>query len=276
MSRKGKYKCARIEERKKGCVEMGMLEGKVAIVTGGSSGIGRATALAFSNEGAKVTIADVNDEGGKGTVEIIRKSGGFAFFAHTDVSKSAEVEKMVDMTVEQYGRLDCAFNNAGISGEIAAITECTEENWDRVNNVNLKGVWLCMKYEIPAMIKQGGGAIVNTSSNNGLVAGPPGAPAYVASKHGLIGITKNAAKAYRKAGIRINAVCPGMIRTSMVYDAIERGGEAVRARVEAMEEDGLLGEPEYIANAVVWMCSDYASFITGQSLLIDGGSLVSK
>jgi len=255
---------------------MGMLEGKVAIVTGGASGIGRATALAFSNEGAKVAVADVNDEGGEETVEMIRNSGGSAFFVHADVSKSAEVEKMVDKTVETYGRLDCAFNNAGIAGEWAPITECTEENWDRVNRVNLKGVWLCMKYEIPVMIKQGGGAIVNTSSIHGLMAGQPPTPAYVASKHGIIGITRNAAKVYRRAGIRVNAVCPGTIRTPMVYRAVERGSEALVKMVETLEEDGLVGDPEDIANAVVWLCSEYASFITGQSLLIDGGSLVSK
>lgn len=251
---------------------MGMLEGKVAIVTGGSSGIGRATALAFSNEGAKVTVADVNDEGGEETGEIIRNSGGSAFFVHTDVSKSVEVENMVSKTIDKYGRLDYAFNNAGITGEMAAITECTEENWDRVNGVNLKGVWLCMKYEIPAMIKHGGGAIVNTSSNIGLGAGAPGFPAYVASKHGIIGITKNAAKVYRKAGIRVNAVCPGTIRTPMIYDVIERGGEAMLKRVKAMEEDGRVGEPEDVANAVIWFCSEYASHISGNYLLIDGGS----
>ena len=208
-----------------------MLEGKVAIVTGGSSGIGRAAALAFSNEGAKVAVADVNDEGGEETVEMIRNSGGSAFFVHTDVSKSVEVQNMVDKTVEKYGRLDCAFNNAGIAGEMAPITECTEENWDRVNRVNLKGVWLCMKYEIPVMTKQGGGAIVNTSSIHGLTAGQPVNPAYVASKHGIIGITKNAAKTYRKDGIRVNAVCPGAIRTSMIYGVLERGG----ARAETVQ-----------------------------------------
>jgi NAD(P)-dependent dehydrogenase (short-subunit alcohol dehydrogenase family) len=268
------------EERKRDCVEMVMLEGKVAIVTGGSSGIGRATALAFSNEGAKVAVADINDEGGEETVEMIRNSGGSAIYIHTDVSMSTEVEKMVSKTVETYGRLDCAFNNAGITTETAAITECTEENWDRVNRVNLKGVWLCMKYEIPAMIKQSGGAIVNTSSIHGLTAGTPGGPAYVASKHGIIGITKNTAMTYRKAGIRVNAVCPGAIRTPILYGAIERaierGDEALVKMVEAMEEDGLVGDPEYIANAVVWLCSEYASFITGQSLVIDGGYLISK
>ncbi len=256
-------------------MEMGMLEGKVAIVTGGSSGIGRATAIAFSNEGAKVAVADVNDEGGEETVEIIRNSGGSAFFVHTDVSKSVEVENMVSKTVEKYGKLDYAFNNAGIIGEIAPITECTEENWDRVNSVNLKGVWLCMKYEIPAMIKQGGGSIVNTSSIEGLGAGSRSLPAYVASKHGIIGITQNAAKVYRKAGIRVNAVCPGAIRTPLLIESVERFGEAAVKKLEAREKDGLLGEPGDIANAVVWLCSEYASFITGQSILIDGGRKIS-
>jgi len=254
---------------------MGILEGKVAIVTGGASGIGRATALAFSNEGAKVAVADVNDEGGEETVEMIINSGGSAFFVHTDVSKSAEVENMVDKTVEKYGRLDCAFNNAGIAGEMAPTTECTEENWDRMTSVHLRGVWLCMKYEIPAMIKQGGGAIVNMSSVEGLGAGTPLAPAYVASKHGIIGITKNTARAYRKAGIRVNAVCPGAIRTPFLYSAAEKIGEAVVKMIEAREKDGLLGEPKDVANAVVWLCSEYASFITGHPLVIDGGTKIS-
>jgi len=248
---------------------MNRLDGKIALVTGGSSGIGRAAALAFAREGAKVVIADILIEGSEETVQIIEKSGGQAIFFRTDVSKSAEVEALIKKTAETCGRLDCAFNNAGIGGGRAATAECTEEEWDRVMNINLKGVWLCMKYEIQRMLEQGGGAIVNTASVAGLV-GFQNTPAYVASKHGVVGLTKAAALEYATFGIRINAVCPGVIRTPMIDRVV-----AARPKMEevytAMHPVGRLGEPEEIAEAVVWLCSDAASFVTGHAMVVDGG-----
>ena len=244
------------------------LEGRVALVTGGSSGIGRATALAFSWEGAKVVVSDVDVEGGDETVRMIKEAGGEALFVRTDVSKVAEVEAMVNRTVEAYGRLDCAFNNAGVEGDLGPTADCSEENWNRVISVNLTGVWLCMKYEIPQMIKQGGGAIVNTSSSTGLLAAP-GLPAYSASKHGVIGLTKSAALECAKAGIRINVVCPANIHTPMV-ERIVRAYPEAEARVSSIPV-GRMGTPEEVAEAVVWLCSDAASFVTAHTMLVDGG-----
>lgn len=244
-------------------------EEKVALVTGAASGIGRATALAFSREGAKVVVADVQVEGGQETVSMIEKAGGEAIFVKTDVSKSSEVEAMVKKTIEAYGRLDYAYNNAGIEGDTAPTADCTEDNWDRTININLKGVWLGMKYEIPEMLKQGKGAIVNCSSVAGLV-GFLGIPAYTASKHGILGLTKTAALEYAKTGLRINAVCPGVIRTPMI-ERFTRGDDQAEAQLTAMEPIGRVGEPEEIASAVVWLCSDAASFVTGHSMVVDGG-----
>jgi NAD(P)-dependent dehydrogenase (short-subunit alcohol dehydrogenase family) len=248
---------------------MKRLDGKIALVTGGSSGIGRAAALAFAREGATVVIADVLIEGSEETVQMIEKSEGQAIFFRTDVSKSDEVEALIKKTAKTYGRLDCAFNNAGIGGGRAATAECTEEEWDRIININLKGVWLCMKYEIPQMLKQGGGAIVNTASVAGLV-GFKGTPAYVASKHGVVGLTKAAALEYATSGIRINAVCPGVIRTPMI-DRIVAARPQMEKVYTAMHPVGRLGEPEEIAEAVVWLCSDAASFVTGHAMVVDGG-----
>jgi len=248
---------------------MKRLDGKIALVTGGSSGIGRAAALAFAREGAKVVIADVLIEGSEETVQIIEKSGGQAIFFKTDVSKSDEVEALIKKTAETCGRLDCAFNNAGVGGGRAATAKCTEEEWDRVIEINLKGVWLCMKYEIQQMLKQGGGAIVNTASVAGLV-GFQGTPAYVASKHGVVGLTKAAALEYANSGIRINAVCPGVIRTPMI-DRIVAARPQMEEVYTAMHPVGRLGEPEEIAEAVVWLCSDAASFVTGHAMVVDGG-----
>lgn len=245
------------------------LEGKVALVTGGGSGIGRATALVFAREGAKVVVADVLTEGGEGTVSRIRESGGKAIFVRTDVSKVGEVIALIDNVVTIYGRLDCACNNAGIEGTIAQTADCTEENWDRVIDINLKGVWLCMKYEIPEMLKQGSGAIVNTASIAGLI-GFQGLPAYCASKGGIIQLTKTAALEYATKGIRINAVCPGVIRTPMV-ERVTGGKPELEAQFTALEPVGRMGAPGEVAEAVVWLCSDAASFVTGHPLVVDGG-----
>ena len=242
-------------------------EGKVALVTGAASGIGRASALAFAREGATTVVADVLVEGGEETVRIIKEAGGDALFVTTDVSKAAEVKVLIQKTVETYGRLDYAHNNAGIAGAEAPTAECTEENWDHTIAINLKGVWLCMKYEIPQMLKQGGGAIVNPASTAGLV-GLEGSPAYCASKGGVIQLTRAAALDYAKAGIRVNAVCPGVIRTPMVESLV---GTEAEAGLIAMEPIGRMGKPEEVAEAVVWLCSDAASFVTGNAMPVDGG-----
>lgn len=242
-------------------------DGKVAVVTGGGSGIGRAIALAFAREGARVGVADVAVQGGEGTVQEIRAMGGEALFIQTDVSNSADVERMVRTVVETYGRLDYAANNAGIEGTSAPTADCTEENWDRVIGTNLKGAWLCMKYEIPQILKQGGGAIVNIASIAGLV-GFPGLPAYCASKGGLVQLTRTAALEYAKAGIRVNAVCPGPIRTPMLERYISTQPEMEAALGGPM---GRIGSPEEIADAVLWLCSDSASFVNGHLLVVDGG-----
>jgi len=247
----------------------GWLAGKVALVTGAGSGIGRASALAFSREGAKVIVADVVVEGGEETVSLIKKTGGEALFVRADVSKATEVATLISTAVATYGRLDCAHNNAGIEGTAATTVECTEESWDHIITINLKGVWLCMKYEIPQMLKQGAGAIVNTSSGAGLI-GLPRSGAYVASKHGVVGLTKTAALEYAKVGIRVNAVCPGPIDTPMMQRIGGRRPQIVE-RMAAAGPMRQLGKPEEIAEAVVWLCSDAASFVTGHALPVDGG-----
>lgn len=249
---------------------MRLLENKVALVTGGSSGIGRATALAFAREGAKVVVADINVEGGKETVKMLKKIGGDSIFAKTDVSRAVEVEAMVNKAVATYGRLDCAFNNAGIGPSRNLMADCTEEDWDRTIGINLKGVWLCMKYEIPQMLRQGKGAIVNTASAAGLVAYDDRFSIYIASKHGVVGLTKAATLDYASAGIRVNAVCPGSILTPLVTDVFDSHPER-KKQVVAAHPIGRLGMPEEVAEAVVWLCSDAASFVTGHALSIDGG-----
>lgn len=242
-------------------------ENKVAIVTGGSFGIGRAAAIAFAKRGAKVVIADCVED--TETLKNIRSFGGDAIFIKCDVSRDEDVKQLVEKTVSHYGRLDFAFNNAGIEGSSAPTHECTNENWDRTIGINLKGVWLCMKYEIQQMLKQGKGAIVNNASIAGLV-GFQNIPAYVASKHGVIGLTKNAALEYAKLGIRVNVVCPGVIKTPMI-DRFTGKDKQVEKQFESMEPVGRLGQPEEVAEAVIWLCSDASSFITGDSIPVDGG-----
>ena len=249
----------------------GSLDGKTALVTGGGSGIGRAASLAYAKEGARVVVADVNVEGGEETVQMIKEAGGEAILVHADVSKPEDTKAMVDQAVEAFGSLDCAFNNAGIGGgrDRLLTADYLEEDWDRVISINLKGVWLCMKAEIPQMLKQGGGAIVNTASIAGLV-GLTGTIAYVAAKHGVTGLTKAAAMEYAKSGIRVNAVCPGYIHTPLVQRTFD-ANEGYEERVAARHPIGRLGEPEEIAQAVVWLSSDAASFVTGHNMPVDGG-----
>lgn len=242
-------------------------QGKIAIVTGGSFGIGRAAAIAFAERGAKVVIADWVED--NETLNAIKSEGGDAIFIKCDVSSEESVRTMVDKTIAQYGRLDYAFNNAGIEGISAPTHECTNENWDKTIGINLKGVWLCMKHEIPHMMKQGKGAIVNNASIAGLV-GFVNIPAYVASKHGILGLTKNAALEYAKFGIRVNAVCPGVIKTAMI-DRFTGKDKVVEKQFESMEPIGRMGQPEEVAQAVIWLCSDAASFVTAHPMVVDGG-----
>ena len=246
----------------------GTLDGKVALVTGAASGIGRATALTFAREGAKLVIADMNEDGGQQTVHMITENGGEATFVQVDVSNATEVQTMISKAVDTYGRLDCAHNNAGVGGNRTTLTDCSEDDWHRIISINLTGVWLCMKYEIPEMLKNGGGAIVNTASIMGLVAGS--SPAYAASKHGVVGLTKSAALAYAQSGVRVNAVCPGFIRTPMVEEAPWYNEES-EADLIGRHPIGRLGKPDDIAETVVWLCSDAASFVTGHAMPVDGG-----
>jgi NAD(P)-dependent dehydrogenase (short-subunit alcohol dehydrogenase family) len=247
----------------------GLVHGKIVLVTGGGSGIGRATALRLAQEGSTVMIADYIQEGGERTVKMIKDNGGAASFVQADVSISAQVEAMVTRTIETYGRIDGAFNNAGIEGRMATTAETSEENFDRTIAINLKGVWLCLKYEIPQMLKQGGGSIVNTASVAGLV-GFERLPAYNASKHGVVGLTRTAALEYAANNIRVNCVCPGVIRTPMVERILDTGG-FTEQELKAGEPIGRMGQPEEIAQGVVWLLSDSASFVTGHPMTIDGG-----
>jgi NAD(P)-dependent dehydrogenase (short-subunit alcohol dehydrogenase family) len=250
------------------------LKGKVGLVTGGTSGIGRDTAVLFAKAGAKVVIAGRRELEGDETIELVRAAGGDGMFVKTDVSKAPEVDALIQKAVEKFGRLDMAFNNAGIEGVWAPIVRQSEEDWDRTININLKGVWLCLKYEIRQMLKQGGGgAIVNMASINGLI-GAAGAATYSASKHGVVGLTKSAALETAKSGIRINAVCPAVIETPMGERLF--GSPAVHKYVLSCHPIGRFGRPAEIAEAVLWMCSDRASFMTGQSLVLDGGFLAGQ
>lgn len=249
------------------------LEGKVAIVTGGAAGIGRATAVAFAREGAKVVVSDVTDGGGEGTVALIRMAGGTARCVPCDVSKPQEVRALVEGTVQAYGRLDAAFNNAGIEGAQGPLAQMTHENFERVVSVNLTGPFNCMKYELEQMEKQGFGAIVNNASILGTV-GFAGAGAYTATKHGLLGLTRVAALEYAPKNIRVNAVCPGFVGTPMLERAGLLADPAVKKMLEGLHAMKRLGTPEEIAEAVLFLCSPKASFITGHPLLVDGGYVI--
>jgi NAD(P)-dependent dehydrogenase (short-subunit alcohol dehydrogenase family) len=249
----------------------GMLEGKSALITGGGGDIGRATALAFAREGARVAVADLRAEAAGETVAQVNAAGGQAISLSGDTSKDADVRAMVQTVVATYGRLDCAFNNAGISGWMIdaggkKTAEWPEEAFDRMIAVNLKGVWLCMRHELPQMQAQGGGAIVNTGSIAGLV-GLPTSSAYVAAKHGVVGLTKTAALEYAEANIRVNAVCPGYIKTRMTGPIMELRGAAVLAQTPLKR----MGNPEEIAEMVVWLCSERASYVSGVAYNVDGG-----
>jgi len=247
------------------------LQGKVGIVTGGTSGIGRDAAVLFAKAGAKVVVAGRRESEGNETMDLVRAAGGDGLFVKTDVSRAAAVESLVRKTVEKFGRLDVAFNNAGIEGSFTPVAEQSEEDWDRVIDINLKGVWLCLKYEIQQMLKQGGGgAIVNMASVAGLM-GFAGAGTYCASKHGVMALTKTAALENARSGIRVNVVCPAVVETPMAERLF--GEPEIQKQILGLHPIGRFGTPTEIAEAVVWMCSGRASFMTGQSLVLDGGFL---
>ena len=252
--------------------DTGGFAGKVAFVTGGANGIGRAAALAFARDGASVVVADVSDTQNQETARMIQDLGGRALAVACDVSRNADVQRALNATVDRFGRLDFAFNNAGIEYAIKPAADVTQEEWDRIIDIDLRGVFLCMKHEIPLMLKQGGGAIVNTSSGAG-IKGFKGGAAYVAAKHGVVGLTKAAALDYAQSNIRINAVCPGIIDTPMM-DRFSGGTNEGRQAVIAQEPVGRMGTPEEIAATVVWLCSDAAAFVVGHALVVDGGQTV--
>jgi NAD(P)-dependent dehydrogenase (short-subunit alcohol dehydrogenase family) len=248
---------------------MNEFQGKVALVTGGTSGIGRAAAIAYSQEGAKVAVAGRRAAEGEETVRLVRAQGGEAIFVPTDVAQESQVKHLIERTLEHFARLDFAFNNAGIEQEPTPFLEQTVDTYDQVMGTNVKGVWLSMKYEIPAMLKTGGGSIVNTSSGLGVI-GMPGVEVYVASKHAVIGLTKSAALEFGKQGIRVNAVLPAVIDTDM-FQRFAGEKPEFRAQITALHPIGRIGKSEEIADAAIWLSSSKSSFVTGHSLLVDGG-----
>ncbi len=252
---------------------MGAVEGKVALVTGGASGLGRASAMALAREGAKVAVADVDETGGAETVaRIFEEARGEGIFVATDVTSPGSVDALVAETVQTWGRLDCALNNAGTTGPGAPVADYSLDDWNRTLALNLTSVFLCLKAEIRQMVARGGGSIVNMASGAGLV-GFAGLPAYVASKHGVVGLTKAAALEYAKAGVRVNAICPGSTRTPML-EGFMGGDPRIEKMMTAASPIGRLGRPDEIAEAVVWLCSDAASFVVGHALAVDGGAVV--
>lgn len=252
--------------------DKGRFAGKVAFVTGAGSGMGRTTALAFAREGAAVAAADIAEHGNQETARMIEEGGGQALAVHCDVSRADDVKAALGRSVDAFGKLDIAFNNAGIEQPLRATAELTEEEWDRIIAINLRGVFVCMKYEIPLMLEQGAGAIVNTSSGAG-VKGFADQAAYTAAKHGVIGLTRSAALDYAPFNIRVNAICPGIIDTEMMQ-RFTGGTAAGRDRVIAQEPIGRMGMPDEIAAAALWLCSDAASFVVGHALVVDGGQTV--
>ena len=249
---------------------MDRLKGKVVIVTGGSSGLGRAAARAFSQEGADVVVADVNEAGAAETVKMITNAGGKAFVMKTDVSRADQVEALVKETVRGFGKLNCAFNNAGIEGGAFLTGQYPEEEWDRVISINQKGVMLCMKYEIEQMLLDGGGAILNTSSGAG-IRGLAYQSAYSTSKHAIIGLTRTAAVEYAKKGVRVNAICPGFIDTGLTRIVLTKKPH-LEEKYKKLVPMGRFGREEEVAEAAVWLLSDASSFITGHALVLDGGA----
>jgi NAD(P)-dependent dehydrogenase (short-subunit alcohol dehydrogenase family) len=250
---------------------VGLFDGQVAVVTGGGSGLGRATALAFAHEGARVAVADIQDDGGAETVDLIEQAGGSAVYIRTDVTVGADVRNLVAGTVAQFGRLDVAFNNAGVPGRWTNVLDCSEEEWDAVMNINIKSAWLCMKYEIPEMLKLGRGAIVNTASTAAMAA-PPHMVSYVASKHGVLGLTRSAATDYAAQNVRVNCLLPGPTMTPMLqsgFGPLDMPIDEMAAPIPMKR----LGRPEEQGDAVIWLCSERSSFVTGVALPVDGGSL---